>query len=81
MATLNSNYTFSNKSLLAHSYLLLSADMGEQDKGRGKMLILQYVSGSVEKCRLRQNATDVKRFDAHSMYEVCKDASWESKMR
>ena len=47
----------------------------------GKMLILQYVSGSVEKCRLRENATDVNRFDAHSIYEVCKDAPWESKMR
>lgn len=67
MATLNSNYKFSNKSLFAHSYLLLSADMGVQDKGRGKMLILQYVSGSGEKCRLRHNATDVNRFDAHSM--------------
>jgi len=55
--------------------------MGVQDKGRGKMLILQYVSGSVEKCRLRENATDVNRFDAHSIYEVCKDAPWESKMR
>lgn len=81
MATLNSNYKFSNKSLFAHSYLLFSADMGVQDKGRGKMLILQYVSASVEKCRPRQNATDVNRFDAHSIYEVCKDAPWESKMR
>jgi hypothetical protein len=81
MATLNSNYKFSNKSLFAHSYLLFSADMGVQDKGRGKMLILQNVSGSVEKCRRRQNATDLNRFDAHSIYEVCKDTLWESKMR
>ena len=81
MATLNSNYKFSNNSFFAHSYLLFFADMGVQDKGRGKMLILQYVSGSVEKCRLRENATDVNRFDAHSIYEVCKDAPWESKMR
>jgi hypothetical protein len=55
MATLNSNYKLSNKSLFAH-YLLFSADMDVQDKGRGKMLILQYVFGSIEKCRLRQNA-------------------------
>jgi hypothetical protein len=53
MATLNSNYKFNNKSLFVHSYLLLSADIGVQDKGRGKMLILQYVSGSEDKCRLR----------------------------
>jgi hypothetical protein len=47
MATLNSNYKFSNNSLFAHSNLLFAADMGVQDKGRGKMLILQYVSRSV----------------------------------
>jgi len=74
MATLNSNYKFSKKSLFVHSYLLFSAGMGAQDQGRGTKLLLQYVSGSVEKCRLRQNATDVNRSDAHSIHEVCKDA-------
>jgi hypothetical protein len=81
MAILNSNYKFSNKSLFAHSYLFFSADMDVQEKGRGKMLILQYVSRSVEKCRLKQNATDENTFYAHSIYKVCKDAPWESKMR